>query len=210
MNRTTRTITVLLALFVGLAALVLAGATSGLDRAVTAAAVAGRSGFLSDVAENITALGSDPLIILLSVLALGYCLVARLHRFVPALLGTPLAFLAGTLVKLAIARPRPDVALIALPGSYSFPSGHAVAASAFYLTLALLASHAERRAAPRRLIIGAGVAVALLVAWSRVYLGVHYFSDVVGGLMLGWAGALGALTVVRRTDSRSDVQTLSG
>ena len=85
-----------------------------------------------------------------------------------------------------------------------------MAASAFYLTLALLASHAERRAAPRRLIIAAGVVVAVLVAWSRVYLGVHYFSDVVGGLLLGWAGGLGALTVVRRTDRRSEAQALSG
>ena len=210
MNRSAKTITILLALFLTLAALVAEGWTGGWDRAVTATAVAGRTAFLSDVAQNVTTLGSDPMVILLSVLILGYCLVAGLNRYVPALLGTPLAFLVGTVVKLVVARPRPDVALIALPASYSFPSGHAVAASAFYLTLALLASQAERRAAPRRLIVGAGIVVALLVAWSRVYLGVHYLSDVVGGLLLGWTGALGALMVVRRTESRSDVQTRSG
>lgn len=206
MGRTTKTIVILLALFVVLAALVAGGRTSGLDQTMTAAAVAGRTPLLSDLAQNVTALGSDVIVILLSLLVLGYCLAAGLNRFVPALFGTPLAFLAGNVVKLLVARPRPDVALIALPGSYSFPSGHAVAASAFYLTLALLAADVERRATPRRLIIAAGVLVAVLVAWSRVYLGVHYFSDVVGGLILGWAAALGALTVVRRTDRRSGAQ----
>jgi undecaprenyl-diphosphatase len=196
MSRTLKTITILLILFVALAAIVAAGWTSGLDYAVTTASVAGRTAFLSDVARNVTALGSDPIVILLSLLVLGYCIAAGQQRFIPALLGTPTAFLVGTLVKGLVARPRPEVALIALPDSYSFPSGHAVAASAFYLSLALLASDAERRAAPRRLIIGAGVLVALLVAWSRVYLGVHYFSDVIGGLLLG---SLGAVVAVRMT-----------
>jgi undecaprenyl-diphosphatase len=87
-----------------------------------------------------------------------------------------------------------------------------VAASALYVTLALIAAGTERRTGPRRLLIASGVAVALLVAWSRVYLGVHYLSDVIGGLLVGSAGALVAARAVTAraiVDGQPDRQALS-
>jgi undecaprenyl-diphosphatase len=103
-------------------------------------------------------------------------------------------------LKVAFHHPRPTEAIIAIPDSYSFPSGHAVAASALYLTLAVVASDFERRARPRRLIVAGGIIICLLVAWSRVYLGVHYFTDVVGGLLIGTSGAIVAVNGVRPTN----------
>jgi undecaprenyl-diphosphatase len=82
-------------------------------------------------------------------------------------------------------------AIITLPPSYGFPSGHSVAASALFLTLALVAAQSPNPGV-RRLLVGAAIGIALLVAWSRVYLGVHYLTDVMGGLLLGTAGALAA------------------
>jgi undecaprenyl-diphosphatase len=183
---------------------VAAGWTGPLDAAVANAVVEIRSPLLTYIATSFTALGSEPVVTLLAVIAVLYCFGAGRARLVLTLLWIPFTFLLSTIVKLLVHRPRPLQALIVIPPSYSFPSGHAAAASALFLTLALLATGAERRAGPRRFLIGAALFLAVLVAWSRVYLGVHYFSDVVGGLLLGTTGAIAATTVVSRTDRRMD------
>lgn len=175
-----------------------------IDSAAINAMAAIRSPWLTDVADNFTALGSAPIVAVFAALAVAYFVVAGHPRLGLAMLWTPLAFLLCSFVKLVVHRPRPIEALIVVPESFSYPSGHSAAASALFLTLALLAAATERRAGPRRLLIGGGIALALLVAWSRVYLGVHYFTDVVGGLLLGTVGALAATIAVRRTDRRVD------
>jgi membrane-associated phospholipid phosphatase len=190
----------LLACLVALTAVVAAGWTAPLDQATAVAAAVHRTAFQSAVAINVTALGSAPVIVIVAVIAAAYAVAAGRPRVVVALAWTPLAFLLDSAIKLLVRHPRPSVAMIALPPDFSFPSGHAVAASALYVTLALLAAGVERRAGPRRLLIASGVLVALLVAWSRVYLGVHYLSDVVGGLLLGTAGAIVAARSIADSD----------
>ena len=198
----------LLACLVALTAVVAAGWIAPLDQATAVAAAVHRTAFQSAVAINVTALGSAPVIVLVAVVAAAYAVAAGRPRVVLALAWTPLAFLLDSAIKLLVRHPRPTVAMIALPPDYSFPSGHAVAASALYITLALLAAGVERRAGPRRLLVASGVLVALLVAWSRVYLGVHYLSDVVGGLLLGTAGAILAVRAITNSD-QVDRQALS-
>lgn len=190
----------LLACLVALTAVVAAGWIAPLDQATAVAAAVHRTAFQSAVAINVTALGSAPVIVLVAVVAAAYAVAAGRPRVVLALAWTPLAFLLDSAIKLLVRHPRPTVAMIALPPDYSFPSGHAVAASALYITLALLAAGVERRAGPRRLLVASGVLVAVLVAWSRVYLGVHYLSDVVGGLLLGTAGAILAVRAITDSD----------
>lgn len=175
-----------------------------IDAAATNAMAAIRSPLLTDVADNFTSLGSAPVVVVFTALAVAYFVVAGHPRMGLAMVWTPLAFLVCSLVKLVVHRPRPVDALIIVPTTFSYPSGHSAAASALFLTLALLAAGTERRAGPRRVLIGGGIALAILVAWSRVYLGVHYFTDVIGGLLLGSAGALAATLVVRRTDRGSE------
>lgn len=191
---------VFLACLAVLTAAVAAGWTASLDQATAIAAATHRTAFQSAAAINVTALGSAPVVVIIAVIAAAYVVAAGRPRLVLALAWTPLAFLLDTAIKVLLHHPRPTVAMIALPPSYSYPSGHAVAASALYVTLALLATGVERRAGPRRLLIASGVVVALLVAWSRVYLGVHYLSDVVGGLLLGTAGAIVAVRTMNAGD----------
>ena len=190
---------ILLASFALLAGCVALGWTVGIDRAVTTAAIAGRTPFLSEVAVNVTALGSAPVVTLIAVLAAAYGLVVRRPRLVLALLCTPLAFVVNEVMKLLMRQARPMEAIITLPPSYGFPSGHSVAASALFLTLALVAAAQSPNPGVRRLLVGAAIGIALLVAWSRVYLGVHYLTDVGGGMMLGGAGAI----IGRRLDAQT-------
>jgi membrane-associated phospholipid phosphatase len=101
--------------------------------------------------------------------------------------------LASTAVKAIVERVRPPAelglhALVAVPESWSFPSGHATTAGAGAMALALVA--------PRHRLVAA--ALALLIAASRVYLGVHFVGDVLAGLLLGAAVAALVVLAARR------------
>lgn len=199
----------LLAAFAALSIAVTAGWTVPLDQATVAAVAGHRTDVLNNLAINVTSLGSAPVVVLIALLVTLYALASGRQRVVLALFWTPLSFFLDNVLKLVFQHPRPTQAIIAIPDSYSFPSGHAVAASALYITLALIAAHGERRQRPRRILLWSGVAVAVLVAWSRVYLGVHYFSDVVGGLLLGGAGSVAAVRVLSRADRDQAARSLA-
>jgi len=89
--------------------------------------------------------------------------------------------------KIAFHRPRPDVMLI-LERSYSFPSGHSTVAVAFYGFLAYIIARQASAWKTRANYLVAGAAVALLIGFSRLYLGEHYLSDVWGGYLIGALG----------------------
>ena len=97
--------------------------------------------------------------------------------------------LIATLVKLLVARPRPPVEHLQAVTSWSFPSGHATQAGAFWFSLVFAMPAAGTSPKLTRVAAGVALLIVLAVAASRVYLGVHYPSDVVAGLLLGigWA-----------------------
>lgn len=96
--------------------------------------------------------------------------------------------LLATVVKLLLGRHRPDASLALLDvGTLSFPSGHAMRATVVYGLLAYLLVRAYRTTAARTFVVAGYLVVVLLVAMSRVYLGVHFVSDVWGGVLLGAA-----------------------
>ena len=96
----------------------------------------------------------------------------------------------SSLLKLGFDRPRPDlVEHLTHATSSSFPSGHATLSATAYLTLGLLMAQAHRRRRVKGLILLGAVAVTVLVGVSRVYLGVHWPTDVFAGWCLGAAWA---------------------
>jgi len=90
------------------------------------------------------------------------------------------------------ARPSPLFDFYPLPHSYSFPSGHALFATCFFGGVAVLASHRLRHRAAEVAVWVAAVLAIVLIGVSRIYLGVHYPTDVLGGLAAGtvWVGAV--------------------
>ncbi|MBC8143290.1 MAG: phosphatase PAP2 family protein [Armatimonadetes bacterium] len=144
---------------------------------------------LTTLCEGLTALGTGGGLLILS-LPVGVWLW-RTRRPVGAIL-FPLT-VAGHAINIAVKalfnRPRPGVddhvlVILAAQGS-SFPSGHAQAATLFFGFLAvLIAIHVRTRRA-RHVLIAAAVVVALAICYSRVYLGGHFLSDVVGGIAAG-------------------------
>lgn len=99
------------------------------------------------------------------------------------------------LLKAYFARSRPDVMqMLTTVQGYSYPSGHSVSAAGIYLTMALILSEILHRKTSRTTVFAVALVLAVSVALSRVYLGVHYFSDITAGLMVGtaWASLNGA------------------
>jgi len=161
----------------------------GLDIEILQAVALHRDATVTSIAEILTTAGSFPLLAPLSVAAL---LLRRWNR--PADDIALVVIAAGSaalpwLVKLIVARPRPTFEHLQQLSSLSFPSEHTTQAAAIYLTIAILLSKGLNRGL-RQLAIVLALLIAVVVAWSRVYLGVHYPSDVAAGLVLGWSWAL--------------------
>jgi len=139
------------------------------------------------ILQEITNLASTPAVLVIAVV-IGAIEWARVpSRFIPAflLVVTLGDSLVTNLVKNAVDRARPAIDPVAATLGPSFPSGHSSTAAAFFAALALLAG---RRRSDRQKAALAGIAVglAVAVACSRVLLDLHWLSDVVGGLLLGW------------------------
>ncbi|MHB8459376.1 MAG: phosphatase PAP2 family protein [Candidatus Limnocylindrales bacterium] len=142
---------------------------------------------LDAIMNAITALGSDPVLGILVVLALGF-LVVR-HRRAEALF--LVVAIAGSValngaLKLLVGRPRPVLPWAHVLPDPSFPSGHSMNSVVFYLALAVIAwTSLGRRAGT--IAVAAAMAIAFAIGFSRIYLGYHYLSDVIGGFTAGVA-----------------------
>jgi membrane-associated phospholipid phosphatase len=152
-----------------------------------------------EVLRVITQLGST-VVVTLALAATALFAWLRRRSLEPAaflaVVGVGQAVLAA-LLKLIVDRPRPDVErLVAVTGP-SFPSGHATAAAACWTAVALVLAHGTPRLA-RALLLAGAVVLATAVAASRALLGVHWLTDILGGLALGW-GWVVLVTVAFRT-----------
>jgi len=137
----------------------------------------------------VTDLGSIRVVVALAVLLAVLDLVRTRNRWTFLFLAVVLVGieLAQIGVKDLVGRVRPTLDPVAAQLGPSFPSGHSATAAAFYAAAALVIGRWLRRRPARHVVIGAAVAIAVAVAASRVLLDLHWLSDVVGGLALGWA-----------------------
>ena len=142
----------------------------------------------TDALELVTELGSWYTVVALMVLLAVVEYVRVPNRWMPVFLVTVVAgeIIVVNTIKVLLDRVRPEFNPIAETLGPSFPSGHSGLAAAFYASAALVLAR-RRPPRTRALLAGGAVAIAVGVACSRVLLGVHWMSDVIGGLALGWA-----------------------
>lgn len=147
--------------------------------------------WVHEMVRDITALGSFSL---LGLCVVGVCIYLLMQKLKAEAMLVVFSVLGGTVLstvlKMTYDRPRPDLTAMSQQFTASFPSGHAMLSAVTFLTLgALLARLAPNRAL-RVYAFSAAVFLTLIVGTSRVYMGVHYPSDVLAGWCLGAAWAL--------------------
>lgn len=205
--------------FVELADAVLEGETETIDRALLLALRSPTDPadplgprWLAEVGRDITALGGVAVLTLLTLLVATFMALRRLwHAAWLLLAAVGSGILVSTVLKAAFERPRPDL----VPhGSYvstaSFPSGHSMMAAVVYLTLGALLARVEPDRRVKAFVLTAAVLLALLVGVSRVYLGVHWPTDVLAGWTVGAGWALLLWLVARALQRRGSVETDKG
>lgn len=188
--------------FAGLVALVRGGKTSRIDREITLSLQRRKAPWFSRLMHLVSWAGFPPqsrtlpLIIPAAIALLGYPFEAVFQ-----LLGWGTSAISGT-VKFLIRRPRPNLPEIVVTkariGGTSFPSGHVINYIGVYGMLAFLANRYIRPKALRRAIVGALTSLIALVGPSRIYLGHHWFSDVLASYLLGTSYLITLTSIFRR------------
>jgi undecaprenyl-diphosphatase len=181
--------TVLAGIVVGVLALVIrtSDALAGVDSAAARWAQDHGSATTHRILEDVTSVASTEWVAAIA-LAVGAVELVRVpSRWIPVFLVVVVAgdSAVTNLVKEAVDRARPTLDPAAATLGPSFPSGHSSTAAATFAALALLAGR-RRPDAQKAVLAGLAVGLAVAVACSRVLLDVHWLSDVVGGLALGW------------------------
>ena len=167
-------------------------------------------GWFEEVARDVTALGSMTVLIGMMLAAAGYLWLAGKRRSVALVLvsvGGGIAF--SSLFKRGFDRPRPDLVPHATEVyTASFPSGHAMMAAVTYLTLAAMLARVQPTRALKLYLFALAAFITVLVGMSRIYLGVHWPTDVLAGWTAGAAWALACWLVAcwlgerRKADER--------
>lgn len=202
-------------LFVKLAGEVSSGDTSAIDRTLllslrSPADIADPigPGWVEELGRDMTALGGGAVLSLVSLMVCGYLLLLRKSRaagFVAfAVISSSLASLA---LKHMFQRPRPDlVPHFSKVMTTSFPSGHSMLSAAVYLTLAGLLARMHKSRAVRAYVLLWGGLLSVLVGLSRVYVGVHWPTDVLAGWSAGAAWAALCWLIARTLQRRGELE----
>lgn len=205
----------LLFAFIKLADVVIEGETRPFDEAILLALrmpgdVSQPIGplWLQEMVRDFTALGSIGVLTIITLGVIGWMVFSGKQRTAGLVL---VAVVGGvvfsSLLKLGFARPRPDL----VPHSVavftnSFPSGHAMMSAVVYLTLGFLVARTQHAVALKVYLLSLALFLALLVGASRVYLGVHWPSDVLAGWVVGACWALLCSFVMSRLQETGQIE----
>ncbi len=174
-----------LSLFVGLAVATSSGTVGSFDQSVRSSIHQFASADLTLLASGVTLLGSVAVIAsLFGVVFVGFYASGRRRAALALAVVMAGAVVLENGLKYALHRARPEPFFGTAPESYSFPSGHALFSACFYGALAWMFAARTRNVGARAAIWTASLVLIAAIGLSRVYLGVHYPTDVIGGYLV--------------------------
>lgn len=156
--------------------------------------------WLVELARDFTALGGYAVLVTLTILVTTFLrLENKPKRARFATLTIIGGYLLSMTLKALVGRPRPDIVpWLSFPHSSSFPSGHSMMSAVVYLTMGLMLSELASHRRVKVFLAVTPLVIAAAVGFSRVYMGVHYLTDVVAGWSAGICWALFCWLIVRR------------
>lgn len=165
--------------------------------------------WLAEAGRDITALGGVTVLMLATLAIVGYLLMIRKFHAMWLVLAASLGgLILSTALKQSFDRPRPQlVAHLAEVYTSSFPSGHSMMSSAVYLTLGTLLARLVPRRGAKIYFLFIALLLTFLIGVSRVYMGVHYPTDVLAGWTAGLVWALICWLAARYLQRRGAVET---
>jgi undecaprenyl-diphosphatase len=164
--------------------------------------------WFAEGARDITALGSTVVLMLASFGVIGFLALSGARAAAVLVFASVTGgMLLTTILKQEFARGRPDIVPHAVQVfSASFPSGHATQSAVTYLTLGALLARVQKRRILKAYSLGGAIALTLLIGTSRVYLGVHWPTDVLAGWCVGAAWAIACWLVALWLQRRGQVE----
>jgi undecaprenyl-diphosphatase len=148
--------------------------------------------WLEEAMRDLTSLGSIPILAMIALAVMGFLFINRKrHAAWMICLSVSIGMGMSSLLKWFFNRPRPDLVPHAtVVYTQSFPSGHAMLSAVVYLTLGALLARTQKNVCAKLYLLSLAAALTIAVGISRIYLGVHWPTDVLGGWAIGSAWAL--------------------
>jgi undecaprenyl-diphosphatase len=170
--------------------------------------------WLEESARDFTGLGGHAILGMVTVATLGYLLLTR-RRGAAILVASAIVggMVASALLKLGFERPRPDLVPHGMRVyTASFPSGHAMLSAITYLTLGALLARVHKPRRVKIFFLSLAIFLTIIVGASRVYLGVHWPSDVLAGWCIGsaWAGLCWYLALLLQRKGQVETEAPAG
>lgn len=164
--------------------MVITGFSSNFDNAISLFFSVHNNVIFTNIFKAISFICSPKFMIVLNVLLFIFIILKKKYKLLIIVLSSISSVIINNLVKIIVRRERPDYLRMVMEKSYSFPSGHAMISVLFFGSIIYLVNKYNLKY--KKLITFSLSTFVLLVGISRIYLGVHYLTDVVGGYLLGF------------------------
>lgn len=190
-------------LFIILAIAINADILSGFESWVYFESVEHMSDILTNILIFITNFGGP---IGISLICITIFLIPKLRNKLglPVSIAVSTSFILNIILKLIFARERPDILRLVTENSYSFPSGHAMINMALYTVLIIYAYKSIKSKRIKYPLIILMMILVIAIGFTRIYLGVHYAGDIIGGWLLGFAIGLCVYMLMKNSSINDD------
>ena len=195
-------------LFAFLALYIQAGYSIRFENLVYAEAVEHMNPFLTNIIRIITHLG-DPIIVTSITILLVIIPKTRKRVGYPMAAAVIVSEALNLILKEIFARERPNILQLVNETTYSFPSGHAMINTTVYTMLGIFAIKYIRSKKIKIPVIIMCIIMPLIISFSRVYLGVHYAGDVLGGMLLGFAVTVFIYALLKKEEKLLQAKNIS-